>query len=275
LARGQASLAAVLLLALSSGFASALLASWLLRLRMTSFPSRGGESRVEIKEMLHVSWPLLATNLTVFSLTQADIWVLGMFSGQEEVAVYGAASRLALITFFITQILYAVLPPIIAEKYASNEREVLERLLRASATVAALFAAPILIAFVLFSRGVLGVVYGDYYESGQWILVLLSLGAFVNVATGIRGYVLMMVGDERVQLLISIAGGAANVVMCTLGAIYLGMIGVALAAMISLTAQCIAELLVVYLRLGIRTYAFLRPVKSIRRLIASESAQSK
>ena len=275
LSQEQASLRTVLLLAVGSGFTSALLASWLLRRKVTSLPSRGGESRAEVKEVLHVSWPLLVTNLTLFLLVQADIWVLGVFRGEEEVAVYGAASRLALITFLITQVLYAVLPPIIAEKYASNEREVLERLLRASATIAALFASPILLAFVLFSSDVLGVVYGSYYESGQWVLVLLSLSSFVNVATGIRGYVLMMTGGERAQLVISIAGGATNVTVCVLGAIYLGMIGVALAAMVSMIAQCVAELLVVYFRLGIRTYAFLRPVKSIRRLIASDGAQSK
>jgi O-antigen/teichoic acid export membrane protein len=241
---------------------------------MLSLPLQGREGRREVKEVLHVSWPLLVTNLTLFGLIQADVWILGVFRGQEEVAIYGAASRLASLIFLITSVLYAVLPPIVAVKYARNEKESLESLLQGSATVATLFASPILLTFAVFSGSVLGLVYGSYYESGRWVLAVLSVGLFVNVATGIRGYVLMMAGDERAQLLIAVAGGVANVVLCSLGAIYLGMLGVALGAMVSMIGQCTTELLVVYHRLGIRTHAYLRPVKNIRRLITAQGNRS-
>lgn len=271
--KGQAMLATVLFLAVCSGAANALLAGWILYRKVAALSPRGvGSEKVwlDFGEMLRAGWPLLIINLTVVLILQADIWILGIFRSQEEVAIYGAASRLAVATLLMTGVLYAVLPPLIAEKYATGEIAILERILRAGATVTAVIAFPLCIAFVLVPGKILGLVYGDYYESGGWVLGLLSIGLFVNVVTGMRGYVLTMTGNERTQLVISVVGGAVNVLLCTLGAIYWGVYGVAVAAMSAMILQCLTELIAVYSRHGIWTYASLSSVGDIRKLLAAQ-----
>jgi O-antigen/teichoic acid export membrane protein len=271
--KGQATLATVLLLAVCSGVVSALLAGWILYRKVAALPPRGVEraqARLDFKEMLRVGWPLLIINLTGVLLLQTDIWILSVFRSQEEVAIYGAASRLAVATLLMTWVLYAVLPPLIAEKYATGEIVILERILRAGATVTGVIAFPLLAGFVLVPGNILRIVYGDYYEGGGWILGLLSFGLFVNVVTGMRGYVLTMTGNERRQLMISVVGGFVNILGCTLGAIYWGIYGVAVAAMTAMILQCLTELIAVYSRHGIWTHASLSSVGDIKKLLAAK-----
>jgi O-antigen/teichoic acid export membrane protein len=274
LVQGQTTLATILLLAVGSGIISALLGGWVLYRKVMYLCLQGVESaqtRLSSREMLRVAWPLLGSSLTVVLLSQADVWILGIFRSEEEVAIYGAASRLALPALvLVTWVLYAVLPPLIAEKYATGEMAILERLLRTGATVSAIIAFPVFVAFVLLPGKILGLVYGSLYESGAWILAILSLGHFVNVVTGLHGYVLTMTGYERTQLVIFAMGGALNVALCTFGAVYWGIYGVAFAAMTAQILQCLAELVAIYFRLGIRTYASLSSVSNIKKLLKAQ-----
>lgn len=270
---GQTSLTIVLFFVVGSGLASILLGGWALYRKVLSLPSQEVESaqtQLSIREILRVSWPLLGGSMTIFLLTQADVWILGIFRPEEEVAIYATGSRLAMAALILTWVVYAVLPPLIAEKYAAGEMAILERLLRTSATVSAIMALPLFGVFILLPDQVLGWVYGSFYEGGGWVLGLLSLGLLVNAVTGIHGSVLTMTGNERTHLVLLLMSGAANVALCTLGAIYWGIYGVAFAAMSTMILQCLAEIIAIYFRLGIRTYASLSSVRDIKKLLVAQ-----
>jgi O-antigen/teichoic acid export membrane protein len=260
---GQAALAVVVVFAAGSVFLSSLFAGWALRRKAISLPSEGSGGSIGLGTVLRVALPLMTANLTFFGLTQADIWTLGTFRSEAEVAIYGAASRLAVALLLATQVLYAVLPPLIVEKHTRNEKENLERLLRGGATISSIVVAPLFLAFIVVPNLMLRFVYGAYYEDGRWILMILAVGIFVNVLTGLRGYVLMLTGYERTQLMISLVGGAANIALCILGAIYWGIYGVALAAMTTMVLQSLVELIVVRYRLGIWTHSSIKSLRDI------------
>ncbi len=265
-------LATVLGWVIGTAAVSVVLAAYRLRRRVATLPLAGRMRATEYRDILRAAWPLLLINLTLFALTQMDIWILAMFRPQAEVATYAAAARLALTTMLLTSILYAVLPPLIAEKHARNEKHLLERLLRAGATASALLALPVFAAFVLFPADILALVYGAYYRDAGAVLALLAVGLYVNVATGMRGYVLMMTGNERVELAISLFGGVLNVALCLLGAIYFGVIGVAAAAMAAMIVQCAAEELAVKRRLGVWTHVSTAAWADIRGLWSAARA---
>ncbi|QIN77691.1 oligosaccharide flippase family protein [Rubrobacter marinus] len=115
---GRTTLAVVLILAIGSGATSALIAGWVLRRKVAALPRERAEGGVGLGQMLRVAGPLLVTNLTLFTLTQADLWILGAFRSQEEVAVYGAAARLVVLVAVPIFVVNAVLPPMIAEMHA-------------------------------------------------------------------------------------------------------------------------------------------------------------
>lgn len=267
--QGQVSLSSVLACVLLAALVSAVWGGGRL-LRMTwVLPS--ARSVLAGREIWNAAWPLLLTNLAVFVLTQIDLWILAAFRPAEEVAKYGAASRLALVTMVVTLVMYAVLPPLIARQHARQEKHQLQRILRASATLTGLISFPIFLAFVIAPQWLLGIVYGDYFADAGAVLALLATGLFVNVITGMRGNVLMMTGHERIELKISLAGGVLNVALCTTGAYYGGMLGVALAAMSAMIVQCLIEEVAVRRVLGIWTHASVYSVGDIKRLFEART----
>jgi O-antigen/teichoic acid export membrane protein len=270
---GQTGLSTVLAVIVASGLTSVTLGGLLLRSKVLSLPVGGMESRVRAAEIATVAWPIMIAGIALTALTQADVWIVGVFRSQEEVAIYRAASRLALMTILVTQVLQAVLPPLIVEKYTRGESESLQRLLRASATVTTVMVVPVLGMFVLMPGSILSLVYGEYYRGGGWVLVLLSLGIFVNVATGMRGVVLLLTGHERTQLTITLVVGSFNVILCGIGAVYWNINGVAVAAMTTMIVQCLAELVFVRRRLGIWTHASVASVSDIKKLIGPTRAR--
>ena len=234
---GQATLVIVMFLSAGSSFASVLLGSLLLRRKVTALPGEGTEGWIGYKDIFRVAWPLLITNLALLILTQADLWILGAFRPQEDVAIYGAAARVVFLLAMPLLVVNLVVMPLIAEMYAQGRRAELERTLRASATLAGIPASLILLIFVLLGAPLLGLVYGDYYRAGAVVLTLLSLGQLVNVWTGSSGMTLIMTGHQLVMMAITVVWGAVTIVVC-LGVVgQYGPTGVAAATTTGLALQ--------------------------------------
>jgi O-antigen/teichoic acid export membrane protein len=197
-------LGAVLLVALIAGGASVLVAGIAVRARLKTLP-RGGATSV--KNVLHVAWPMFVSNLTAFLFTQADLWVLGVFRAEDEVAVYGAAAKVAAFVATPLAIANAVLPPVIAEYFAQGRKDELEQLLRTAATWTTVPAFVVAALFAATGPEVLETVFGPHYRSGAPVLLLLSIGYLIHVSTGSCGYALIMTGHQRVLMWISVCCG--------------------------------------------------------------------
>ena len=146
---------------------------------------------------LRVSGPLFITTATVLVLSQADIWLLGASGSQQDVATYVAAAKLMFVVSIPLTIVNAVIQPLIAEHYSQKRHHELQRLLRASATIAALPAMAALVCAIMFASPILRLLYGDAYVAGTVVLIILAAGQMVNVWTGSCAIVLMMTGHER------------------------------------------------------------------------------
>jgi O-antigen/teichoic acid export membrane protein len=252
---GQATLVVVMFLSAGSSFASVFLGGWLLRRKVTALPREGTEGWIRHKHILRVAWPLLITNLALLILTQADLWILGAFRSQEEVAIYGAAARVVFLLAMPLLVVNLVVMPLIAEMYAQGRRTELERTLRASATLAGIPASLTLLGFVLLGAPILGLVYGDYYRAGAVVLTLLSLGQLVNVWTGSSGITLMMTGHQFVMMAITVVCGAVTIATC-LGVVgQYGSTGVAAAAAGGLALQSVSMWLGAKATTGMWTHA--------------------
>jgi O-antigen/teichoic acid export membrane protein len=198
----------VMLASIGSGAASALLAAVFLHKRVTSLGTQGADDLISTKDTLRDAFPILAISLTSFVLlSAADLWILGIFRSQEEVGVYGAASRLVTLIAMPLLITNLVLPPTVAEMYAQGRTAELERTLRTFSTLSGVPSLLVLIVFTLLEGPILGVVYGPGYQSAAMLLVLLSAGKLAAVWAGSCGAVLQFTGHQgsmlRVNLLTS------------------------------------------------------------------------
>ena len=198
---------------------------------------KGLEPDLTARTVLGIAWPIWITNLALVVLTQADLWIVGMFRAQEEVAIYGAAARFAPIVSMPLMIVNAIVPSLIADLYTKGAKNDLCNALRASASVAVIPAFVVLTSFIFFGGPMLGEVYGHYYRDGATALVLLSLGQFVNVWAGSCGIVLVMTGNQALMMLISIACGVINISAAVLVVDRYGLNGVAAVAAATMILQ--------------------------------------
>jgi O-antigen/teichoic acid export membrane protein len=256
--RDRVDLGTVVLLSAATTFASVLLAGWLLYRKVSSLPKQGIEGgNARLGNVLRVAWPMLVTNLTLFAVTQADLWIVGAFRPQTEVAIYGAAVKLVILVAMPLQIANAVVPPLIAEMYAQGKRRELERTLRLVATVAGIPAFLALVGFLLLGAPLLGLIYGDYYRAAWTVLALLSLGQLFNVWVGSCGMVLTMTGHQVTMMVLTVVSGMLTVGVGLLVVGRYGTTGVAAATAVGIALQQMLLWLAARSTTGIWTHATL------------------
>lgn len=250
----------VILLAIMASCLNIFVASIILRyhLKKKLHSTKEDDNTLKIRQIISTAWPLWVTSITLFTLAQADLWIMGMLREPSEVGVYGAIKRLAILVSTSLMIANSVVPPLIAEMNANKEHEKLERALRATATIAALPAFIALALFILVAEPVLRIIYGDYYTAGASILIALSVGQLVNVWSGSCGYVLMMTGHQVVMMKISVFCGMIAVALAFYLVPGFGGLGAAISASVALIVQNLLMLFAVRQRLGIWTQIDIR-----------------
>ena len=266
--RGGVDLRTILLIVVAAGSIGALMSGYVLFLKAGSLAENPAEerSKIELKDILAVSLPLLVTNLTAFMLVYSDIWILAAFRSQEEVAVYGAAARFMTLVTMPLMIVNAVLPPVIADLYARGEKDRLEQTMRPIATLTGIPALLALGIFVVAGAPILGLVYGDFYRDGALVLALLSLGKLASVWAGSCGLTLQMTGHQKLMMWISVFSGLLFVVGALWAVQKFGAVGVASVAAGSVALQNLFTVLAVKIKTGIWTHAAFS-ITPIRKLL--------
>lgn len=177
--------------------------------------------------LLKIATPLFLTGLATFVVNQADIWIVGSFLPDKDVALYGIASRFAMLLVMPLLIANMVLAPVISHLDSKDRRGQIERLLR---SVAYLAFVPALLLFSLFLIGgapLLKFLYGPFYETSHTTLVILGLGQLINVWTGSCGTVLAMTGHERSLMKIILVSSLIPVTLSLMAVGRFGINGVA------------------------------------------------
>jgi O-antigen/teichoic acid export membrane protein len=182
-----------------------------------------------------------------------DIWVIGIFCRQVDVAIYGAASRLALLISVPMLIANAVVAPLIAEYYAKGEKTRIELTLRTIATITAIPSLFFLIIYALFGNILLELAFGEIFSHGLICLIVLSCGQFIYICLGTPGLVLMMTGYQREIMLICFLSLIVTIIGSIIAAKYYGINGVAFATAAGLTGQACLQMFVVKYKLNIST----------------------
>ncbi len=271
---GSTNLATVMILAVGSGLSSTLLAGWLLRSRVRNLPSgsptgAGQSGEISFRRVLSVTWPLLVNNLALIVLTQADLWIVGAFRSQEEVAVYGAAVRLVALVVTPLLVVNAVVSPLISERYARGRISELQRVLRVTAALAGIPALLALLCFIFLGGPILGLVFGDYYRSGALVLAALSLGQIVSVWTGSCGVTMALTGHQLPMMAITIATSSITIVAGLLLVNQYGVVGVAFASAAGLALQNLSLWLGTRITCGIWTHCNFKSLPGLLRTTLS------
>jgi O-antigen/teichoic acid export membrane protein len=227
--------------------------------RIVSTLPRGG--KVAALDALSIAIPLLVTNVMGVVLTQADLWIVGVFRTENDVAIYGAASRVAALVIMPLWITNSVVAPLIAHYFAQERKQELQRLLRTTAMWAGYTATAITLVFVTLGEELLAVLFGPSFRTGTLILILLSLGQLANVLTGACGMTLVMTGHQQVVMWIAIIFGTSLLITAIGVAPAFGVVGVAAVVAVFNALQNVATLIVARKLVGVWTHCGLPDMK--------------
>jgi O-antigen/teichoic acid export membrane protein len=179
------------------------------------------------------AWSLAAVAILLGSassevLTRTSVILLGVVGDDQDVALYHAAARLALLNVFVLRALTPVAAPHFSELYSAGRFAELRAMFRRQCLLSFAGAVPIFIVLSVFPGFVLGL-FGPAFVASETTLRVLSIGYLASAAAGPCGTALMMVGRERAYAGITFAtllvGASANYVLIQ----QMGALGAALA----------------------------------------------
>jgi O-antigen/teichoic acid export membrane protein len=258
LVRGSASLEEVLMLQAAAFGAGVVLAALVLKRKIR--PLRG-EGDIAFSEIMALSWPLFAASMTNIILLRADLWILGMYLPDEEVAVYGAAARIITVVAIPLVMASAILAPMIAELNAKGEKARLERVLRAVATLGGIPALAVILCFIVFGQPLLELIYGEeLYRRGWLVLVMLGLAQLVNVWSGVCIQLLMMTGHQKAVMYITLVTSILAILVALVLVQPYGIEGVAFAFACGIALQNVGMVVHSKRKLGVKSYMLANPL---------------
>lgn len=157
---------------------------------------KGGEGeKIILSEKTKIAFSLFLTALLQVVRGWTDTIFLGRYYTEADVGVYKVAFRIATITSLTLTAFLLTVAPKIAELNAKGEMKRLAAVVQNTTKLIFWTSAPILICFILFPKFFMGIFGGDFL-TGATVLMILSIGQFINAATGPVGNLLMMTGRQ-------------------------------------------------------------------------------
>jgi O-antigen/teichoic acid export membrane protein len=209
-----------------------------------------------IREILFISLPMLLTSTMNFFIGQTGVIMLGMFRTTTEVGYYGIAVKLGTLTGFILAAINSMSAPKFSECYHSNRIDELFYVAKKSSKLIFWTTAPILLTLVLFGKPIIVIMFGKEFTVAYYSLVFIALGQFINSISGSTSLFMNMTGHQIALRNIICIAAVINIGLNLLLIPKVGIIGAALAAMISLSFWNIATLFFMKFKFGKTTGYF-------------------
>lgn len=190
------------------------------------------------------SWPTFPKAAGAFLLIQffgilndnVDFLVLGFFVDAHELGIYRSVTRLMEVLQFGLVSVNGVVAPQIAALAAAGSTDKIQLLMKRAAWLVMGVFVIIAIPSALFLTSLLGL-FGPEFVEGRQIWFILAIGKFASAACGTVGYLLTMMGKERLTIRLLGVSLAINIILNFVLVPVYGMAGAAVATAISLTCS--------------------------------------
>jgi len=215
----------------------------------------------ELRKILGYSLTLFLARFSYIILGQTDRIMLGYFSVSKDVGIYNvAAVGAAQLPIFLTS-LNALFSPLIADLHSRGQMQQIERLFKIVAKWAFSLSLPAFMVIILFPKGIM-MIFGRDFIAGWLVLVTLGVSQLVRVSVGSVQAILIMTGQQKLELVNSVSLVIVNIFLNILLIQRYGILGAAIATGISMVLISLARLIEVYILFKIHPYesSFWKPI---------------
>lgn len=213
------------------------------------------------RELFGFSAPLFLVDTLNFILRRVDIIIIGIFLISQQVGIYNAAVRVAMLLAIPLTSVDSIFAPMIAEYHGRGDLVNLRSNFKVATRWIFSVVFPLCLFVILFSVPLLRL-FGPEFTGGSTALVILAGGQLVNAATGPVDYMIMMTGHPKLNLANSLSLALVNVVLNLILIPILGIVGAAVAAATSAAVINLLRLAEVHHILRVHPYRwdFMKPL---------------
>jgi len=179
----------------------------------------------------------------------SDSFIVGIFRGVEDVAIFGIAAKL---TEYLRQLIFTMtrlFSPVASRYDPDTDRASLKRIFYDGSRLHLLFSLPLSLVLFFWGGQLISIWMGDRFSASQAILQVLLIGHILSFLQGIGGEILLGVGRHRFFSLLSLLAAAVNIALSIILIERLGLVGVAWGTTFPLAAMSIFYLPLATLRL--------------------------
>lgn len=219
------------------------------------------------KTLLTDSWPLILSGLSIMLYMKIDQIMLGQMIGDEAVGIYSAATRISEVWYFIPMAVVASVFPAILEAKKCSEIQYHARLQKLY-DLMVIMSLTVAIPMTFLSDSIIGLLFGAAYAEAGTVLAIhiwASVFVFLGVASS-RWF--LAEGHQLLSLQRTLIGASANIFLNLWMISSFGLIGAALATVISQAiAALFSDLISVHTRpMFIMKFKSMNPLRCCNRL---------
>ena len=187
------------------------------------------------------AFPIMLGLSAKLLLGKTDVFLLAPLAGLKEAGIYGAAWRLTYLVTFPQLVLMTLVTPAISEAFAKHQMRRARQVVRYSLAFTTATTVPLVLAFTIFGKPIIFVIFGQGFGESTVPLIILAFGQQALSYSMVFSTVLMMGGRERQFAVLNVLLLGINLVASILLIPCYGAVGAALAmtgtAAIALVSQ--------------------------------------
>jgi len=193
-------------------------------------------------------------NILIFLTTWSDLIILGILSTSEQLGIYFAAKKTALVLGILMISLNVILGPVISHLNSGGHHDQLTQAFKAATQWILSLGLPLLLIILFFSKEILSL-FGPGFSDGHLSLIILACGQFLNLSVGSVGYMLLMTGNQRWMVIDAVGAVGFNIPLMLVLVSRYGITGAAWATSLTLTLAGFAALLQIRILLKVHPYS--------------------
>lgn len=180
------------------------------------------------------------------------MFLTGFLVDEREIGILAIALRISLLLSLIQAAVGTATAPKFAVFYSEQQFDHLKKLAQHSTRVLIALGFPMLLLVTVGAEFIL-TIFGEEFVEGTSCLIVLAIGAFVNIATGNVGGILMMTEYAKLARNIGLVGVVLMPTLIILLTPSVGIIGAALAVAITQSMTNLLMLIAVRKKMGFWT----------------------
>ncbi|MCP5193154.1 MAG: oligosaccharide flippase family protein, partial [Pseudomonadales bacterium] len=223
------------------------------RYRAIIVPAVRKKSGISLTTIASFAFPIALGNLMSTIGSRIDILILGALVTSGMLGVYTASLQTAAVLAIVLQGIELVYASKLSASIGANNAEKLEYEYQLSLRVTVLIGTPIVVFFSFYSE-MMATLFGEAFSESRYVLCILCISQFINLATGSANQLIILFGYTRVVLIINTCFLITAAVLIYCGSALYEIIGAAIGILISSSCLNFARVLFVGLKKGIYPY---------------------